>query len=803
MKRLGSVMGVMAILLAGCAFGPARVTRLERTEPVSLLVVDEHGDPVGDATFRETSDDTHESNPDGIVELDLSQPVAGVITAPGMVPEPIAISPRDRQMSVTMLDRIGPNGERTVLHFGGDTMLGRRYQVPKNQGTSEAAGAKAARAVVSDLAPLAAAADATTVNSETVIGELDNDLAYPGKRFLLQSPPYILDMFDAMGVDLVTLGNNHANDWRDQGIASTIEVLDAAGMPHVGAGLNPDEAIRGQIIAAGTRKLGVVSATTVNGAYVNDQLPTASNERPASTPEAEAWQYEQRGFGFGHEGEPGYLALAPRRAGDAWREFKRLEPTLNADRVAAFWKQLTADNAFPELQDWVAGRGHGGAAAYDRVAVRGEIERLRSNGADLVVVQFHGGFQFAEVKSAFIRRISRATIDDGADFVISHHPHVLEGVEWYKGRLIAYSLGNLVFDQDFLSTFPTAMLRVVVDDAGLVEARVIPVMLVGYRPVPVAGDAAERIVRMLEVRSALPAESERIVDFAVGGVLRTDRTNGVTPATVTFTRNSGLITTNRPERLAELTVDPDQPAALPPCLLTRAEQLPDGVQYATDLFDWGSFNDVTADRNRGGTPMHWVVPDRTDDWAITQGESPDPLDDALALLTNANREVSTRFVARVGIVPHRLFDTDDGHSVDAPASYSIEMDVRRIRGESAFMRIDLFHVDDADPTRDPVSTKLRSVELPIVVPENGEWNRVALPVDDKYFEPVDGQSVGAAMMTITVAPAFRGRFELDNVRVLEWRAAPTTDLPVWVEADFVRSDQHRSVEITTTGCESD
>ena len=91
-----------------------------------------------------------------------------------------------------------------------------------------------------------------------------------------------------------------------------------------------------------------------------------------------------------------------------------------------------------------------------------EIQRLRDDGAEVVVAQFHGGFQFAEVKSSFLRRISQAAIDAGADMVVSHHPHVLQGVEWYRGHLIAYSLGNLVFDQDFLATFPSAILRVVV-----------------------------------------------------------------------------------------------------------------------------------------------------------------------------------------------------------------------------------------------------------------------------------------------------------------------------------------------------
>ena len=58
------------------------------------------------------------------------------MTAPGTVPEPVAIGPRDDELTVRLLDRIGPDGdERVALHFGGDVMLGRRYQEPTRPGT--------------------------------------------------------------------------------------------------------------------------------------------------------------------------------------------------------------------------------------------------------------------------------------------------------------------------------------------------------------------------------------------------------------------------------------------------------------------------------------------------------------------------------------------------------------------------------------------------------------------------------------------------------------------------------------------
>ena len=155
------------------------------------------------------------------------------------------------------------------------------------------------------------------------------------------------------------------------------------------------------------------------------------------------------------------------------------------------WAALTAPGAYPELQDWTARRGHGGAAdSRPATAWQPRSSGLRAEGADTVVVQFHAGFQFAERPSEGLQLLARHAIEDGADMVVAHHPHVLQGFEWYRGKLIAYSLGNLVFDQDFLITYPSAMLRVVMEGDQLIEARVIPLLLIDYRPVPVAGTAA-------------------------------------------------------------------------------------------------------------------------------------------------------------------------------------------------------------------------------------------------------------------------------------------------------------------------
>lgn len=798
MKRVPALLLCAVIVLPACSFGPQRSTRLDVVDPVVVLLVDEAGDPVVSASY-EFGGVSHAADASGRIEIEISGPVAGVVTAEGMLPEPVVVAPRDDDVTVTLLARQGPHGPRSVVHFGGDVMLGRRYQEPTQLGTAIADSDTGARSVVADLGVISAAADATIVNSETVIGELPDDDAYAGKRFLLQSPPSILAAFDELGVDLVTLGNNHAYDWRDAGVRSTLGILDDAGMPHAGAGLTPTDAIRGALVTAGSRQVGVISVTTVDGDFVNDSLPSGEAAVPVDLAPADAWQYDARMFGFGAVGDASFVPTARRRPGDAWDIYRSIEPDLAPEADAALWAALTAQDAYPELQDWVARRGHGGAAAYDRDVVKAEIERLRSEGAGAVVVQFHAGYQFATVKGTFVRQISHDAIDDGADMVISHHPHVLQGVEWYQGRLIAYSLGNLVFDQDFLATFPSALLRVVIDDAGVVQASLLPVMLVGYRPVPVAGDAAERIVRLIDTRSALPAESERIEGFSVGGVLLDEVIPGVEPATVAFDRNTGVIRHGRIENKIAMQAGPIESASVPPCLALRADELPEGVEYGVDLFGWGRFDDMTADGERG-SPMHWVTPDDVDSWGLTQGSSPDPTDDALQLDTNANRTVMTRFVARSTLAAHRIYDSDSGHPADGTPSYTLEFDARTDRAEAVTIRLDVFYVDASDPTSDPTSGLLRSVELPVDTGQTEEWRGMVVPIDPAVFASSGTATADAVMVTVLAAPSFRGTVAIDNFRLLEWRPAPQTPLPMWTEVDALRAAETERFEVTVSGC---
>lgn len=488
---------------------------------VDLAVVDEARRPVPDAEVR-LQTTTGETDDSGVARLSLIGPDAGVVVAEGFLVEPIAVGRQDRHLEVRLWAEADVSGSRrTALHFAGDTMLGRRYLEPGRPDTAvvDPADAGSSIDVVSAVAPLFAAADHSTLNLESVIGGRPMADATAGKRFLLQSPPVVIDAIEAMGVDVVTLGNNHVSDWGAPGLNDTIAALEEAGFATVGAGSDVAQARQPALFDTAGMTIATISYTTVSGDFVNDHLPLSGETSPESLQPDEYWQYEVRSFHYGNPGAMPYLPPSEMTAGDAWAWFSQSEPELDQPAVAHLWAALTAASAFPELQDWVARRGHGGAARFSRSAVQEDALAAREAGAEFVVVQIHGGYQFSPAASAFYRSAAHAAVEAGADLVVGHHPHVLQGFEWYQGRLIAHSLGNFVFDQDFLVTFPSGFLRLVVDGSGLLEARLVPLMLDGYRPVPVTGAAASRVLGAARAASMTPGLANRLSDGTVGVVL--------------------------------------------------------------------------------------------------------------------------------------------------------------------------------------------------------------------------------------------------------------------------------------------
>lgn len=128
-------------------------------------------------------------------------------------------------------------------------------------------------------------------------------------------------------------------------------------------------------------------------------------------------------------------------------------------RVA--WLAFTDTFAIPERyrEWWGAGENRPGTALLGDVeAVLAAVREARvladaenSTAAPtggVVVVSVHWGYEYLRRPAAADRRLAHRIIEAGADLVVGHHPHVTQGIEVHQGRLIFYSLGNLLFDSD-------------------------------------------------------------------------------------------------------------------------------------------------------------------------------------------------------------------------------------------------------------------------------------------------------------------------------------------------------------------
>lgn len=779
MRTLAVTFALLASALVGAACGSASTrSNAVASYTVALDIVDETGRPVGGADFLAGSK-RYRSAADSIV-IKASQPIAGVVSVPGYLPEPVVVSRElGRRLRVRVFRERGPSGApRVALHFGGDVMFGRRYVTPVRRDTAVLKvgdGGRSARAIVSDIAQLVAAADVASVNLESVVGSAPVSAAYPGKRFLLQSPVESMSALSELGVDLVTLGNNHANDWEDRGVTSTLEALRGASIPFTGAGLTDSEARRPTTLERRGLRIGTLSYTTVTGSPVNDALPTSSDTMPATVPPSDRWAYMKRPIQIGSVGQRAYLAPGEYRAGDVWVWFKNLRG-LNEAQATVVWQELR--RTFPELQDWVARRGHGGAAQFRTREVRADIAALRRDGVGIVVVQIHGGYQFADVASEVFRTSAQTAISAGADIVIGHHPHVLQGFEWYQGKLIAHSLGNFIFDQDFLATFPSLLLRAVFEGNTLLEARVYPAMIDRYRPVAVSGATAQKIIREVRADSGLSAPAglvlgrvvTRIVDVPVAAAEHADlRPDG----------NSAVVgRPNQPRRIG-LAVRSDGVASVPRGGLVSSSDLPGGTQIGRDLLRWGTFEDDTADGKQVGG-LHWALDVARRASLVVLDKS--AANRGLALTTARPRSAAIRTVARIARRPHRFHDRK-GHPADGTATYSVRMRYHLTGTARPYLRVVLYDFDDTDPLKDPESTFLGSHNVGIPVKRDGLWHTVNVKLPERLFVRSAGREPNAFFVYLESPLGSLSSALIDDVQVLEWRVADALPRGLWLEAD--------------------
>lgn len=306
--------------------------------------------------------------------------------------------------------------DRTLLVFGGDLMIGRRFYEPFGgepilvRAETRLADSKS---LLREMKSYLKLADYASINLETPIFDNPPGPAAP-KSVTFYSAPETLAALEWAGVDYVALGNNHIYDFLKPGLDLTMAHLRASALDHSGAGCDEAEAI------------------------------------------------------------------TPHRA--------RLAGT---------------DYDFLSFVGWPAGPPTQSAETNKGGAALGTSSNLISTSAESAetgaapVVQFHGGLEYVEEPTLAIETKLKQSVDAGAALVIAHHPHVTQALELYEDKLIAWSLGNFLFDQYFYSAQSAALLYVWMDAGEFYHAEAVPLYIKGYHPTPAVGAMRNKINRRL------------------------------------------------------------------------------------------------------------------------------------------------------------------------------------------------------------------------------------------------------------------------------------------------------------------
>lgn len=154
--------------------------------------------------------------------------------------------------------------------------------------------------------------------------------------------------------------------------------------------------------------------------------------------------------------------------------------------------------------------------------LKDNIAKVKAEGAQLTIVIFHWGNEKEEVPDSNQTTLGRLAIDEGADLVCGHHPHVLQGIETYKGKNIVYSLGNFCFGGNSSPSDMDSMIfqqTFTIDENGVAQdnvTNIIPCSISSdygynnYQPTPAQGSEADRIMQKIQERSSwiTPAETQ-------------------------------------------------------------------------------------------------------------------------------------------------------------------------------------------------------------------------------------------------------------------------------------------------------
>jgi poly-gamma-glutamate synthesis protein (capsule biosynthesis protein) len=231
-------------------------------------------------------------------------------------------------------------------------------------------------------------ADLCFAQLETTISE--RGAPVPNAKLAMRAAPAMASAAKAAGIDVMSFAGNHCLDYGYEAFADTLQIAATAGIALCGAGATLDIARRPVYLDAAGARVALLARSSI--------LPE------------------------GYAAETGKSGCAPLRAHTVYEQIEHDQPGTPA-RVRTF------------------------ADRHDLAQLLDDVRASRAT-ADVVLVSLHWGIHMVPTLLAdYQREVAHAVIEAGADAILGHHPHLLKGIEYHRGRPIFYSLGNFAIEQ--------------------------------------------------------------------------------------------------------------------------------------------------------------------------------------------------------------------------------------------------------------------------------------------------------------------------------------------------------------------
>ena len=267
--------------------------------------------------------------------------------------------------------------------------------------------------------------------------------AFPGGGHAMSAPEALGDLSD-FGFNVFNTANNHSMDYSHGGLIETLKNLDKYDLPHTGTGLNLADATLPAFVECRNGRVAVIGTTA---SYHDSYMAGPQNQDMQGRPGVNPLRYKT----LYHLQE---------------KEYKSLQDIANKVDINTYHDQARKEGYMQQSDDLFFGTYkfkrsdyNGCTTTPDQVDLERNLRAVRDakRQADIVIMSIHG-HQFKgndkHTPPDFFSVFAKAVIDNGADFVVCHGPHVMRGIEMYKNGLIFHGLGNFILQHESMSWLP-------------------------------------------------------------------------------------------------------------------------------------------------------------------------------------------------------------------------------------------------------------------------------------------------------------------------------------------------------------